>query len=159
MDNDKTSVQGRAYDLKNAEKFLLEILTKKICKNKALELYNDLIKPDIDALMKLTSRGKDRRENILEILNKLESTVFDGVYIHYDKVSELETEESIAERNQLRRKKLNEIAENEERISLKLIRIYFGYYSQVICIRFWATQKIQKETKFNYIWLKVTWII
>ena len=118
-----------------------------------------MIKPDIDALMKLTSRGKDRRENILEILNKLESTVFDGVYIHYDKVSELETEESIAERNQLRRKKLNEIAENEERISLKLIRMYFGYYSQVICIRFWATQKIQKETKFNYIWLKVTWII
>ena len=115
---------------------MLEILTKKICKNKALELYNDLIKPDIDALMKLTSRGKDRRENILEILNKLESTVFDGVYIHYDKVSERETEESIAERNQLRRKKLNEIAENEERISLKLIRMYFGYYSQVICIRF-----------------------
>lgn len=107
MDNDKTSVQGRAYDLKNAEKFLLQILTKKICKNKALELYNDLIKPDIDALMKLTSRGKDRRENILEILNKLESTVFDGVYIHHDKVPELETEESIAERNQLRRKRLN----------------------------------------------------
>ena len=136
LDNDKTSVEGRAYDLKNAEKFLLEILTKTICKNKALELYSDLIIPDIDALIKLTSRGKDRKENILEILNKLESTVFDGVYIHYDKVSELETEESIAERNQLRRKKLNEIAENEERISLKLIRMYFGYYSQVICIRF-----------------------
>ena len=107
MDNDKTSVQGRAYDLKNAEKFLLEILTKKICKNKALELYNDLIKPDIDALMKLTSRGKDKRKIILEILNKLESTVFDGVYIHHDKVPELETEKSIAERNQLRRKRLN----------------------------------------------------
>ena len=107
MDNDKTSVQGRVYDLKNTEKFLLEILTKKVCKNKALELYNVLIKPDIDALMKLTSRSKDKRKNILEILNKLESTVFDGVYIHHDKVPELETEESIAERNQLRRKRLN----------------------------------------------------
>ena len=136
LDNDKTSVEGRAYDLKNAEKFLLEILTKTICKNKALELYSDLIIPDIDALIKLTSRGKDRKENILEILNKLESTVFDGVYIHYDKVPELKTEESIAERNQLRRTRLIEIAENEERISLKLIRMYFGYYSQVICIRF-----------------------
>lgn len=136
LDNDKTSVEGRAYDLKNAEKFLLEILTKTICKNKALELYSDLIIPDIDALIKLTSRGKDRKENILEILNKLESTVFDGVYIHYDKVPELKTEESVAERNQLRRTRLIEIAENEERISLKLIRMYFGYYSQVICIRF-----------------------
>ena len=136
LDNDKTSVEGRAYDLKNAEKFLLEILTKTICKNKALELYSDLIIPDIDALIKLTSRGKDRKENILEILSKLESTVFDGVYIHYDKVPELKTEESVAERNQLRRTRLIEIAENEERISLKLIRMYFGYYSQVICIRF-----------------------
>ena len=136
LDNDKTSVEGRAYDLKNAEKFLLEILTKTICKNKALELYSDLIIPDIDALIKLTSRGKDRKENILEILNKLESTVFDGVYIHYDKVPELKTEESVAERNQLRRTRLIEIAENEERISLKLIRMYFEYYSQVICIRF-----------------------
>ena len=136
LDNDKTSVEGRAYDLKNAEKFLLEILTKTICKNKALELYSDLIIPDIDALIKLTSRGKDRKENILEILNKLESTVFDGVYIHYDRVPELKTEESVAERNQLRRTRLIEIAENEERISLKLIRMYFGYYSQVICIRF-----------------------
>ena len=136
LDNDKTSDEGRAYDLKNAEKFLLEILTKTICKNKALELYSDLIIPDIDALIKLTSRGKDRKENILEILNKLESTVFDGVYIHYDKVPELKTEESVAERNQLRRTRLIEIAENEERISLKLIRMYFGYYSQVICIRF-----------------------
>ena len=136
LDNDKTSVEGRAYDLKNAEKFLLEILTKTICKNKALELYSDLIIPDIDVLIKLTSRGKDRKENILEILNKLESTVFDGVYIHYDKVPELKTEESVAERNQLRRTRLIEIAENEERISLKLIRMYFGYYSQVICIRF-----------------------
>ena len=136
LDNDKTSVEGRAYDLKNAEKFLLEILTKTICKNKALELYSDLIIPDIDALIKLTSRGKDRKENILEILNKLESTVFDGVYIHYDKVPELKTEKSVAERNQLRRTRLIEIAENEERISLKLIRMYFGYYSQVICIRF-----------------------
>ena len=111
-------------------------MTKTICKNKALELYSDLIIPDIDALIKLTSRGKDRKENILEILNKLESTVFDGVYIHYDKVPELKTEESVAERNQLRRTRLIEIAENEERISLKLIRMYFGYYSQVICIRF-----------------------
>ena len=136
LDNDKTSDEGRAYDLKNAEKFLLEILTKTICKNKALELYSDLIIPDIDVLIKLISRGKDRKENILEILNKLESTVFDGVYIHYDKVPELKTEESVAERNQLRRTRLTEIAENEERISLKLIRMYFGYYSQVICIRF-----------------------
>ena len=43
----KTTVNNRRYDLKNAETFLVEIITKKITGNEACKLYNNLIKPDI----------------------------------------------------------------------------------------------------------------
>ena len=52
----KTTVNNRRYDLKNAEKFLLEIISRKISKNEALELHD-----------------KDKRNNILNILSNLES--------------------------------------------------------------------------------------
>ena len=79
LDNDKfkTTVDGNKYDLKNAEKFLLEITNKKFSENKSRDLYNNLIKPDITALEKSTSKSKDKRNNILNILSNLES-VFTG---------------------------------------------------------------------------------
>ena len=85
--------------MKNAEKYLLEIITRKISKNEACELYNNLIKPSIDMLMKSTSRSKDKITNILNILYNVESVVFNSVYLkYYDKS---EPEESIADKNEL----------------------------------------------------------
>ena len=52
----KTTVNNRRYDLKNAENFLLEIISRKISQNEALELHS-----------------KDKRNNILNILSNLES--------------------------------------------------------------------------------------
>ena len=89
-------MSGIRYNLKNAEKFLLEIITRKISKNEACELYNNLIKPSIDMLMKSTSRSKNKINNILNFLNNIESVVFTSVYLkYYDKS---EPEESIAEK-------------------------------------------------------------
>ena len=49
LDNEdyKTTVNNRRYDFKNAETFLVEIITKKITGKEACKLYNNLIKPDI----------------------------------------------------------------------------------------------------------------
>ena len=100
--------------MKNAKKFLVKITTQKISEKKAHELYSDLITPDITALEKSKSKGKDRRNNILNVLKNLES-VFTGVYLNYsDKPSE--SEESIAERTKLRRQRSDEIAEKEKMI-------------------------------------------
>ena len=45
----KATVDGKAYDLRNAKKFLLEITTKKIRENEARELCNNLVKSGIAA--------------------------------------------------------------------------------------------------------------
>ena len=114
--------------MKNADQFLLEIIAKEVSKNEARELYNSLTKPDVGTLMKSTSRGKNKRVKILNVLNNLESSVFDGVYLHYsDKPSE--SEESIAERTNLRKQRFDEIAEKEKMISSELLEKYFGYSS------------------------------
>ena len=100
---------------------MLEIGTKKINKDKARYPYDSLIKPDVDTLEKSKGRGKDKRNNILTILDNIETSVFDGVYFHYaSKPSEPEpkSEESIAKRiqlrKQLRKQRLNEITKKEE---------------------------------------------
>ena len=70
---------------------------QKISKDEARYLCDSLIKPDVDLLEQSKSRGKDKRNNILTILKKIEPSVFDGVYFHYsDKSSEPESEENIA---------------------------------------------------------------
>ena len=83
LDNEhyKTIASGKKYDLKNAEKFLLEVINKKSTENEARELNNNLIKPDIFELEKSTSRSKDKSNNFLNILSNLES-VFTGLYFH-----------------------------------------------------------------------------
>ena len=94
----KTAVNGVNYHFKKAEKFLLEIGTKKINKNEACDLYNSFIKPDIDLLRKATGKGKDKGNNMLEVLNNIESSLFEGIYLHYKNVpKETEFEKSIAE--------------------------------------------------------------
>ena len=89
----------------------MKITTEKISEKYALKLYSDLITSDIAALEKAKSRGKDRRNNILNVLKNLKS-VFTGVYLnHSDKLSE--SEESIAERTKLRRQRSDKIAKKK----------------------------------------------
>ena len=113
---------------------MLEIDTKKLSKNEARYLYESLIKPDVDTLEKSKSRGKDKRNKILTILNTIKTSVFDGVYFHYsNKASQPEpqSEESIAKRmqlrKQLRKEILTEITKKEKKISSELFERYFGY--------------------------------
>ena len=96
--NYKTTINGVDYDLKKAKEFLLEVGFKKISKYEACNLYNSFIKPDIDVLRKAMGKGKDKRNNILEALNNIESSLFEGIYLHYKNVpKETEFEKSIAE--------------------------------------------------------------
>ena len=58
----------------------------------------------------------------------MEASVFDGVYLHYsDKLSEPESEESIAKRIQSTKQRLNEITKKEKKISPEMFERYFGY--------------------------------
>ena len=114
--------------MKNAKKFLVKITTQKINEKEALKLYSDLITPDITALEKSKSKGKNRKNNILNVLKNLKS-VFTGVYFYYKDVPS-ESEETIVERTKLRRQKSDEIANKEKMINPKLFREYFEYLSQ-----------------------------
>ena len=62
LNNDKfkTTVNKNVYDLKNAKKFLVKIITQKISKKEVLELYSDLITPDITELEKTKGKGKEK---------------------------------------------------------------------------------------------------
>ena len=55
---------------------MLEITTKKFSKVEARKLYNDLIKPDVDALEQTKGKGKNERNNNLNIINNIESIFF-----------------------------------------------------------------------------------
>ena len=112
---------------KNAKKFLVKITNQKISEKYALKLYSDFVTPDINALEKSKSKGKDRRNNILSVFKNLES-VFSGVYLNYSDNSS-ESEESIAERTKLRRQRSDEIAKKENMIDLELFREHFEYSS------------------------------
>ena len=87
-----------------------------------------MIKPDVDTLKNTLSRIKNKRDNILVILDNIKSSLFEGFYFHH-KYKSLETEESIAERTKLRRQRSDEITKKEKKISSKLFGRYFGYSS------------------------------
>ena len=109
----QTKINNDNYDLKNAEQVLLKIVTKKISKNEAHELYKILIEPKVDKLKNAKGKGKDKRSNILNILENIESSIFDSYYYHYFDKPKI-TEESIAERTKLRRERLDMVKEKEE---------------------------------------------
>ena len=95
---------------------MLKITTKKISKNEALKLYNNLIRPDVDALKQAKCKGKNKRNNILNILNNIESSLFEGAYYHYKDVSKkTEYERSIAEGAKLRTQRLDEVKKREKK--------------------------------------------
>ena len=104
----KTSVDGKAYDLRNAKKFLVKITTQKISQKEALELYSDLIAPYTTELEKSKGKDKDKRSNILNVLKNLQS-VLAGVYWNYSNKPP-EFKESIAERTKLRIQRSDETA-------------------------------------------------
>ena len=78
--NYETTVNNQKYDLKDAEKCLLEITSRKISKIEAFKLYDDLIKGDIAVLKEVKDKSKDKRQNILMILKNLES-IFTGTFL------------------------------------------------------------------------------
>ena len=93
-----------------------------------------MIKPDLDVLTNTKGRGKNKRNNILNGLNNIESSVFKGLYFSYNDES-LESEESIAERTKLRRQRLDKIAKKEKVIYHKLFKEYLTVQVQVTCTR------------------------
>ena len=74
-----------------------------------MKLYNTLIKPDVNVLSNAISRDKSKRNNILNVLNNIESSVFEGLYFNYEDESS-ELEESLAKRTKLRRQISDEIS-------------------------------------------------
>ena len=66
--NYQTVINNNKYNLKNAEQFLLEIVVKKISKNDARKLYENLVDPKVIELTRTKSnRGENKRLNILNI--------------------------------------------------------------------------------------------
>ena len=128
MDNKDypTKINNVNYDLTSAKQFLLEIVTKTISGNEAGEMYKNLIKPKVDKLTSAKGRGKDKRDNILNILENIELSIFDGYYYHcFDNLKPKTTEKSIAERAKLRRRRLNMDEGKEKNINNELFSYYF----------------------------------
>ena len=80
---------GTNYNLKDVEKFLLYIFTKDIDENVAKKLLKNLIKPSTDILIVAPDACKEKRMNIINVLNDLESVIFDSVYLNYQSMEEL----------------------------------------------------------------------
>ena len=88
---------------------MVKIITKKISKNEAIKLYNNSIKPDVNALSNVPGKGKCKKINMLNVLDNIKSS-FDGFYLHYKDVpKETVYERSIAERSKLRGERTSEI--------------------------------------------------
>ena len=118
----QTKINNVNYDFKSAEQFLLKIVTKKVSENEAHKMYKNLIKPKVDELASAKGRDKDKRDNILIILENIESSIFDGYYYHYfDNLKLKTTEKSIAERTKLRRQRLDIVKKREKTINCLII--------------------------------------
>ena len=92
--NYTANVGGTNYNLKEAENFLLDIFTKDIDENVANKLYKNMIKPSTDILIVAPDACKEKRMNIINVLNDLESVIFDSAYLNYqsmDKSKESDT--------------------------------------------------------------------
>ena len=91
-------------------------------------LYSNLIDPDITMLKNAKSKDKNKRNNILNVLENLKS-VLTGVCLHYKDVpKETMFERSIAKRIKLRKGRLDEIERIEQNIDNELFKVYFTDY-------------------------------
>ena len=86
--------------------FCQKQLQKKISKNEAYKLYENLIEPRVIELTRAKNNRSKKRLNILIIYNNAKSSIFKDLYFHYFDKPKI-TEESIAERIKLRKQKLN----------------------------------------------------
>ena len=96
------TINNNKYNLKNVEKILLEIVTKKISKNEAYKLYDNLIEPRVIELTRAKNNRSKKRLNVLIIYNNAKSSIFKDLYFHYFDKPKI-TEGSIAERIKLRK--------------------------------------------------------
>ena len=111
----KSTVNKKAYDLKNAKDFLEKIIIQKISEKDVKKLYSDLITSDITKLKNAKVKGKNKRNNILNVLENVES-IFNGKYLHYKDEQSKSESEDIAERTKLKRQRFDEIASKEKKI-------------------------------------------
>ena len=56
---------------------------EKVSKNEAHKLYKNTIEQVVDKLRKANGKDKDKRTNILNSLENIESSIFEGAYFHY----------------------------------------------------------------------------
>ena len=123
----KTTVDKKIYDLTNAKKSLVKITTQKISEKEALKLYSDSITPEITELENAKGKSKNKRNNILNVLENFES-VFNGNYFNYkDKPSKSESKSELEDI--AKRQKFDEIANKEKKINPKSFKKYFDYSS------------------------------
>ena len=66
----ETKINNDNYNLKNMEQFLLKIVTKKISKDKALKLYENLIEPKVVEL-KILRVSVKIREAMFKLFQKI----------------------------------------------------------------------------------------
>ena len=147
----KITINKKMYDLKNAKIFWMKVTTSKISKNQAKKLYNKLIQKDIDAL-KREEGNSNNKYNILEILENI-GAIFTDSYLHYKEVPKKTIiERNIAESVTLRKRRIPEIEEEEEKkIDSKLFKEYFTNYRSPsdIYIKNYLRQKV-KELRAKY---------
>ena len=85
-------------------------------------------------LSNVISRGKSKRNNILNVLNDIESSVFEGLCFNYEDESS-ELEESIAKRTKLRRQISDEVSKKEKMITINYLKITLSILAQATCTR------------------------
>ena len=85
-------------------------------------------------LSNVISRGKSKWNNILNVLNNIESSVFEGLYFNYEDESS-ELEESIAKRTKLRRQISDEVSKKEKMITINYLKITLSILAQATCTR------------------------
>ena len=105
----------------------------------SLALYSD-----VDTLKNTSGRGKDKRNNILTILDNIKLSRLEGVYFHHKDKSP-ETGQSIVERTKLRGQRAVEIVNKNHTISLELFGKYFGYSNPSNMYKLLNDTKTQKK--------------
>ena len=105
----------------------------------SLALYSD-----VDTLKNTSGRGKDKRNNILTILDNIKLSRLEGVYFHHKDKSP-ETGQRIVERTKLRGQRAVEIVNENHTISLELFGKYFGYSNPSNMYKLLNDTKTQKE--------------
>ena len=74
-----------------------------------------MIKAGVDVLKQVKGKGRNKRNNILNILNNIELSLFEVLYYHYKDLSKKTRQSKIAEGAKLRRQWLDEVKKREKK--------------------------------------------